>query len=148
MIRPGDRICLEGVATRLRRFLTACLSKADPKVLHDLHVVQSSIVLPEHIDLFREGHREEARFSLFWPAKSCSAARPASQERTELGAIHTYIELFARYFVDLAPQEFALTVARSATARTISPAGSEHGGFPRGRRSDCFLIRHCRRAGQ
>jgi Malonate decarboxylase, alpha subunit, transporter len=26
-------------------FLAACLAKADPKVLHDLHVVQSGIVL-------------------------------------------------------------------------------------------------------
>ena len=31
----------------------------------------------------------------------------------ELGAIHTYIELFARYFIDLTPH-VALTVARSA----------------------------------
>jgi malonate decarboxylase alpha subunit len=41
VIRPGDRICLEGDNQKQADFLAACLAKADPKVLHDLHVVQS-----------------------------------------------------------------------------------------------------------
>ena len=55
VIRPKDRICLEGDNQKQADFLAACLAKADPKVLHDLHVVQSGIVLPEHIDLFDKG---------------------------------------------------------------------------------------------
>jgi malonate decarboxylase alpha subunit len=55
VIRPKDRICLEGDNQKRADFLAGCLAKADPKVLHDLHVVQSGIVLPEHIDLFEKG---------------------------------------------------------------------------------------------
>jgi malonate decarboxylase alpha subunit len=55
VILPKDRICLEGDNQKQADFLAACLAKADPKVLHDLHVVQSGIVLPEHIDLFEKG---------------------------------------------------------------------------------------------
>ena len=55
VIRPGDRICLEGDNQKQADFLAACLANADPKVLHDLHVVQSGIVLSEHIDLFEKG---------------------------------------------------------------------------------------------
>jgi succinate dehydrogenase flavin-adding protein (antitoxin of CptAB toxin-antitoxin module) len=43
VIRPGDRICLEGDNQKQADFLAGCLAKADPKVLHDLHVVQSGI---------------------------------------------------------------------------------------------------------
>ena len=39
--------------------------------------------------------------------------RALNSGKIELGAIHTYIELFARYFIDLTPH-VALTVARSA----------------------------------
>jgi pimeloyl-ACP methyl ester carboxylesterase len=45
----------EGDNQKQADFLAACLAKTDPKVLHDLHVVQSGIVLPEHIDLFDKG---------------------------------------------------------------------------------------------
>src|SRR5271170_7707044 len=55
VVRPGDRICLEGDNQKQADFLAACLARADTKVLHDLHVVQSGIVLPEHIDLFEKG---------------------------------------------------------------------------------------------
>jgi malonate decarboxylase alpha subunit len=55
VIRPGDRICLEGDNQKQADFLAARLAAADPRRLHDLHVVQSGIVLPEHIDLFEKG---------------------------------------------------------------------------------------------
>src|SRR6266404_3977776 len=67
VIRPGDRICLEGDNQKQADFLAACLAKADPKVLHDLHVVQSGIVLPEHIDLFDRGIAKKLDFSFSGP---------------------------------------------------------------------------------
>src|SRR6202044_697127 len=67
VIRPGDRICLEGDNQKQADFLAACLAKADPKVLHDLHVVQSGIVLPEHIDLFENGMAKNVLFSFSGP---------------------------------------------------------------------------------
>jgi malonate decarboxylase alpha subunit len=112
VIRPGDRICLEGDNQKQADFLAACLANADPKVLHDLHVVQSGIVLPEHIDLFEKGIAKRLDYSYSGP-QGAAVARALNSGKIELGAIHTYIELFARYFIDLTPH-VALTVARSA----------------------------------
>jgi malonate decarboxylase alpha subunit len=112
VVRPGDRICLEGDNQKQADFLAACLAKADPKVLHDLHVVQSGIVLPEHLDLFEKGIARKLDFSYSGP-QSENLARILTSGKIELGAIHTYIELFGRYFIDLTPH-VALTVARSA----------------------------------
>jgi malonate decarboxylase alpha subunit len=112
VVRPGDRICLEGDNQKQADFLAASLAKADPKVLHDLHVVQSGIVLPEHLDLFEKGIAKKLDFSFSGP-QSENLARVLTSGKIELGAIHTYIELFGRYFIDLTPH-VALTVARSA----------------------------------
>ncbi len=112
VVRPGDRICLEGDNQKQADFLAASLAKADPKVLHDLHVVQSGIVLPEHLDLFEKGIAKKLDFSFSGP-QSVNLARVLKSGKIELGAIHTYIELFGRYFIDLTPH-VALTVARSA----------------------------------
>jgi malonate decarboxylase alpha subunit len=112
VVRSGDRICLEGDNQKQADFLAACLAKADPKVLHDLHVVQSGIVLPEHLDLFEKGIARKLDFSYSGP-QSENLARILKSGKIELGAIHTYIELFGRYFIDLTPH-VALTVARSA----------------------------------
>ena len=60
----------------------------------------------------RERHRKKTRFFLFWP-QSHAVPRALKSGKVQLGAIHTYIELFARYFVDLTPH-VALSVARSA----------------------------------
>jgi malonate decarboxylase alpha subunit len=112
LVRPGDRICLEGDNQKQADFLAASLANANPKVLHDLHVVQSGIVLPDHIDLFEKGIAKKLDFSFSGP-QSHAISRVLKSGKVELGAIHTYIELFARYFVDLTPH-VALTVARSA----------------------------------
>src|SRR5580658_8262319 len=112
VIRPGDRICLEGDNQKQADFLAARLAAADPKLLHDLHVVQSGIVLPEHIDLFEKGIAKKLDYSYSGP-QSYAVPRALNSGTIELGAIHTYVELFARYFVDLTPH-VALTVARSA----------------------------------
>jgi malonate decarboxylase alpha subunit len=112
VVRPGDRICLEGDNQKQADFLAASLAKADPKALHDLHVVQSGIVLPEHLDLFEKGIAKKLDFSFSGP-QSDNLARVLKSGKIELGAIHTYIELFGRYFIDLTPH-VALTVARSA----------------------------------
>src|ERR1700727_188434 len=112
VIRPKDRICLEGDNQKQADFLAACVAHADPKILHDLHVVQSGIVLPEHIDLFEKGIAKKLDYSYSGP-QSYAVPRALKSGKIELGAIHTYIELFGRYFVDLTPH-VALTVARSA----------------------------------
>jgi malonate decarboxylase alpha subunit len=112
IIRPGDRLCLEGDNQKQADFLAECLAKADPGKLHDLHVVQSGIVLQAHLDLFEKGIAKKLDFSYSGP-QGAAVARALNGGRVDLGAIHTYIELFARYFMDLTPH-IALTVARAA----------------------------------
>ncbi len=112
VICPGDRLCMEGDNQKQADFLAGALAKADPEKVHDLHIVQSGLVLPEHLDLFRKGIAKKLDYSYSGP-QGGAIARALNDGKIELGAIHTYIELFARYFIDLTPN-VALTVARAA----------------------------------
>jgi malonate decarboxylase alpha subunit len=103
VIHPGDRVCLEGNNQKQADVLARALADADPQVLHDLHMVQSGVVLPEHLDLFEKGMAKKLDFSYSGP-QAARMARMLFSGKIELGAIHTYLELFARYFVDLTPQ--------------------------------------------
>src|SRR5262249_50711294 len=102
VIRPGDRICLEGDNQKQADFLAEALASVDRSRIHDLHVVQSGIVLQSHLDLFERGIARQLDFSYSWP-QGAAIARALAAGKIELGAVHTYIELFARYFVDLTP---------------------------------------------
>src|SRR4051812_5934515 len=55
VLRPGDRVCLEGDNQKQADCLARGLSQCDPARIHDLHMVQSGIVLPEHLDIFEQG---------------------------------------------------------------------------------------------
>jgi malonate decarboxylase alpha subunit len=112
LIRPGDRVCLEGDNQKQADFLARALVKVDPHTVHDLHIVQSGIVLPEHLELFEVGIAKKLDFSYSGP-QGAAVARALDKGHIELGAIHTYIELFARYYMDLTPN-VALIVAREA----------------------------------
>jgi malonate decarboxylase alpha subunit len=112
VLRPGDRVCLEGDNQKQADVLARALSQVDPAKIHDLHMVQSGIVLPEHLDLFDKGIARRLDFSYSGP-QSARVARMLFGGKIELGAIHTYLELFARYFIDLTPQ-VALIAAVSA----------------------------------
>ena len=112
VIRPGDRVCLEGDNQKQADFLAEALAGVDPSNIHDLHVVQSGIVLQAHLDLFERGIARKLDFSYSGP-QGAAIARALNAGKIELGAIQTYIELFARYFMDLTPN-VALIVARQA----------------------------------
>lgn len=112
ILRPGDRVCLEGDNQKQADFLARSLAAVDPGRVHDLHIVQSGIVLPDHLDLFDRGIAKRLDFSYSGP-QGATLARALKKGHIELGAVHTYIELFARYFVDLTPM-VAMTVARQA----------------------------------
>ena len=102
VIHAGDRVCLEGDNQKQADFLAKALVAVDKAKIHDLHIVQSGIVLPEHLDLFAKGIAKKLDFSYSGP-QSEAVAKALDQGHIELGAIHTYIELFARYFMDLTP---------------------------------------------
>ena len=112
VIRPGDRVCLEGDNQKQADLLAArCWRSISPRC-NDLHMVQSGVVLPEHLDLFDRGIAKQLDFSYSGP-QSARIARMLFGGKIELGAIHTYLELFARYFIDLTPH-VALIAAVSA----------------------------------
>jgi len=92
LLRPGDRVCLEGDNQKQADFLAACLAKVDPAVVRDLHVVQSGVVLAEHLELFEAGIARKLDFSYSGP-QSVTLARALKSGKIELGAVHTYLEL-------------------------------------------------------
>jgi malonate decarboxylase alpha subunit len=112
VIRPGDRVCLEGDNQKQADLLSASLLAVDPAKVNDLHMVQSGIVLPEHLDLFDRGVAKKLDFAYSGP-QSARIATMLFGGKIELGAVHTYLELFARYFIDLTPN-VALIAAVSA----------------------------------
>ena len=112
VLRPGDRVCLEGDNQKQADVLAKALADLDPGKIHDLHMVQSGVVLPEHLDVFEKGVARRLDFSYSGP-QSARIARMLFGSKIELGAVHTYLELFARYFIDLTPQ-VALIAAVSA----------------------------------
>ena len=114
VLEPGDRVCLEGNNQKQADFLAGALLQLDPARVHDLHMVQSVLSLPEHLDVFERGIASRLDFSFSGPQGS-RLANLVAQDRIRIGAIHTYLELFARYFVDLTPR-VALVAAHSADA--------------------------------
>ena len=102
ILQPDDRVCLEGDNQKQADCLARGLSQCDPARVHDLHMVQSGIVLPEHLDIFEQGIARRLDYSYSGP-QGARIARMLYGGHIELGAVHTYLELFARYFVDLTP---------------------------------------------
>ncbi|RUV26200.1 malonate decarboxylase subunit alpha [Mesorhizobium sp. M1A.F.Ca.IN.022.04.1.1] len=112
VLKPGDRVCLEGDNQKQADLLAKALCKVDPAKIRNLHMVQSGVVLPEHLDIFEAGIARRLDFSYSGP-QAGRIARMMFGGQIELGAVHTYLELFARYFVDLTPKA-ALIAAVSA----------------------------------
>src|SRR5580692_5361949 len=102
VIQSGDRIVMEGDNQKQADFLSRSLAKVDPKKIHDLHLIISSISRPEHLTLFELGIAERVDFAFAGP-QSLRLAQLLEDGKLMIGAIHTYVELYARLFVDLAP---------------------------------------------
>ncbi len=115
VIESGDRLCIEGNNQKQADFLARSLAATDPGRLNALHLVQSVLALPEHMDLIERGQVGRIDFSFAGP-QAARLARLVESRRIEIGAIHTYLELFARYFVDLTPR-VSLIAAQAADAQ-------------------------------
>jgi malonate decarboxylase alpha subunit len=115
VLEPFDRVCLEGNNQKQADFLARALVQVDPQQVHDLHMVQSVLALPEHLDVFENGIASKLDFSFSGPQAS-RLAQLVSQGRLQIGAIHTYLELFGRYFMDLTPR-VSLIAAHAADAQ-------------------------------
>jgi malonate decarboxylase alpha subunit len=154
IVEPGDRVAIEGDNQKQADFLAAALAKVDPARVHDLHMVQSVIALPEHLDVFERGVANRLDFAFAGP-QSRKLAELVASKALKIGAIHTYLELYARMLVDLTPQ-VALVVADKADrdgnlytgpntedTPTIAEAAAFRGG-DRGRRRSTRSWTACR----
>jgi len=112
LIEPGDRVALEGDNQKQADFLSRSLAEVDPGKVHDLHLLISTLGRREHLDLFERGIARKVDFSFAGP-QSLRVAQLLEDGKLEIGAIYTYIELYARMFVDLTPQ-VALVCAEQA----------------------------------
>ena len=102
VIQSGDRIVMEGDNQKQADFLSRSLAKVDPKKIHDLHLIISSISRPEHLTVFELGIAKKVDFAFAGP-QSLRVAQLLEDGVLEIGAIHTYVELYARLLVDLIP---------------------------------------------
>jgi malonate decarboxylase alpha subunit len=103
LIQSGDRVALEGNNQKQADFLSRAFAKLDPARVHDVHLLISSISRPEHLTLFERGIARKVDFSFAGP-QSLRVAQLLEDGQLEIGAIYTYIELYARMFIDLTPQ--------------------------------------------
>jgi malonate decarboxylase alpha subunit len=139
VIRPGDRVALEGDNQKQADFLSRTLADCDPKRINNLHMLISSVSRPEHLDLFERGIAAKLDLAYAGP-QSVRIAQMVEDGTVHIGAIHTYVELYARMFVDLSPDVVLLcaekadrdgnlyTGANTEDTPTIAEAAAFHDG--------------------
>jgi malonate decarboxylase alpha subunit len=112
IVRPGDKVALEGDNQKQADFLSRTLADCNPKKLHDLHMLIGSVSRVEHLDLFERGIASKLDLAYAGP-QSVRIAQLVADGTVSIGAIHTYVELYARMVVDLRP-DVALLCAEAA----------------------------------
>lgn len=103
VLRPGDKVNIEGDNQKQADFLAKELCKVDPSKVHDLHMIQSTLSIPEHLDVFDKGIARKLDFA-YAGSQGKRLAQMVQNGGIELGAIHTYLEMYSRYFIDLVPR--------------------------------------------
>ncbi len=107
VIRSGDRIVHEGNNQKQGDFLAAQLARMNPAKINNLSLCASCLGLPEHLDLVENGLVSELNFAYAGP-QGGRLAEMAFAGKVKIGAIHTYVELYARYFAELIPDVVCL----------------------------------------
>jgi malonate decarboxylase alpha subunit len=115
LIQPGDRVALEGNNQKQADFLSRALVQVDPRTVHDINLLISTVSRPEHLTLFERGIARRLDFSFAGP-QSLRVAQLLEDGKLEIGSIYTYVELYARMFIDLTPN-IALVCAEQADAQ-------------------------------
>ena len=116
LIKPGDKVVLEGDNQKQASFLSQALAKVESEKVHDLHMIISSVSRPEHLDIFELGIASKLDFSFAGP-QSTRISQMIADKQIEIGDIHTYLELYARMFIDLIPN--VVLVAADKVDRVI-----------------------------
>ncbi|SOE75005.1 malonate decarboxylase alpha subunit [Burkholderia sp. OK233] len=102
LIAPGDRVVVEGNNQKQADFLSRALARVDPGIVNGLHLIIPSVSRAEHLDLFERGIARKLDFA-YAGTQSLRISQFLQDGILEIGAIHTYIELYARLYVDLTP---------------------------------------------
>ena len=108
----GEFGLLEGDNQKQADFLARALTDVDASVVHDLHMLISSVSIPEHLDVFQRGIASKLDLAYAGP-QSLRIAQFIEDGVVHIGSVHTYVELYARMFVDLTPH-VAMLVAEQA----------------------------------
>lgn len=111
LIAPGVRVEMEGNNQKQADFLSRMLAEVNPSTVHDLHMIMPSVGRSEHLDIFEKGIARKLDFAFSGPQSL------RVSQLLKIGDIHTYIELYSRLFVDLAP----MTSSRRRAARSPPP---------------------------
>lgn len=114
ILSAGDTVILEGDNQKQASFLSQALEACDPEAVHDLHMVIPSVSRPEHLNIFETGIASLLDFS-YAGSQSMRIAQMLEDQTLHVGAIHTYVELYARLFIDLIP-DVCLVAADEADA--------------------------------
>jgi len=115
LLEPADRVCIEGTNQKHAQVLSKALAAVDPQKINNLHILQSTLSLPEHLDIFEKGIARKIDLS-YAGGQAKRLADMVQKGQIELGAIHTFVELYARYFLDLQPR-VAIIAAISADGK-------------------------------
>ncbi|QGZ42343.1 malonate decarboxylase alpha subunit [Pseudoduganella flava] len=102
LVASGDRVVLEGNNQKQADFLARALVQVDPNKVSGLHLIMPSVSLPQHLDLFERGIASKLDFA-FAGAQSLRISQLLQEGALQVGALHTYVELYARLYVDLVP---------------------------------------------
>ena len=105
----------EGDNQKQADFLSRTLAECDPQRVHGLHMLIGSVSRSEHLDLFEHGIAEILDLAYAGP-QSVRIAQLVQDGTVTIGAIHTYVELYARMFTDLTPDVALLCAAMADRA--------------------------------
>ncbi len=102
VIPPGANVILEGDNQKQATFLAKTLASVNPEKVNRLNMIMPAVTMNEHLTIFEKGIAEEINFA-FSGKQSKKISQMVADRQIKIGAIHTYLELYARCFVDLIP---------------------------------------------
>ncbi len=112
VIRPEDKVVLEGCNQKQAAFLAGALTEVDNAKINHLNMIIPSISRDEHLVLFEKGIASELNFA-FAGVQSVQLSKLLAENIVHIGAIHTYLELYARLYLDLTPNVVLLAADKA-----------------------------------
>lgn len=102
LIAPYERVIIEGDNQKQACELLTALNQVNPKKVHNLSIVSSSIIEPSELELFTNKIAHSLDFSFAGPLSS-QLSQMINENKIKINSINTYLELYGRLFVDLIP---------------------------------------------